>query len=297
MHEAGGAAADPVGVLIAEALHPRNDQTALGGVIRQVSGPQAPLTGQGACLLQGQAVTAHQHLQPAVAAQADQHANPRQEITDLLAHRDAVGTAVLRWWGLQVVVDAVQAADETVVLGGSLGGELAVAEVNPSVVADADEGALAGGGAVAAAPDPFAELDIPKRHRDLLAAVVHMPLVHRPGDVGQGSGVVVGLLLAVPALQQIQPHLARIEIKGVRLRVRLVAKPAAAAGRRSRCRCRVCALAVGQRWCDRHQKCHRASGHADGQPALAPPPGPRVWRRRSLPGCALWRSGASQRAE
>ena len=76
VHKAGGATADPVGVSRAEALFAGDDETALGGVVGQVGGPQPALPRQGAGLLEGEAIAAHQHLQPAVGAQADHHADP-----------------------------------------------------------------------------------------------------------------------------------------------------------------------------------------------------------------------------
>ncbi len=113
---------------------------------------------------------------------------------------------------------------------GALGGELAVAELHLAVAADADEGPLASRRAVAAAPHAGAELDVAQGNGDLLAAVIDMPFVHRPRHVGQGGAVFKGVLLAIPALQQIQLHLAGIEIEGVNLLIGPVAEGICAGG-------------------------------------------------------------------
>ena len=143
MHKAGGTAADPVGVFFGEALHPRDDQTTLRGMVGHVGRQIAPATGEVFGLLEGEAITAHQHLHVAVLTQAHHHADPRQVVADALAHADAVGPLVALRRSLDVVVEAVQAADEGVVGAAALIGELPVAEINAAVVADADEGPLA----------------------------------------------------------------------------------------------------------------------------------------------------------
>ena len=289
MHEGGGATADPVGVVLVEPFHAGNDEAALGGVVRQVGGAQAPLSGQGLGLLEGEPVAAHQHLQSAVTAEPHHHANAGQVVADLLPHRDAVGAAVLRGRRFQVVVDAVQPADEGVVEGGALGGEFAVAEVHPAVMADPDEGALAGSGAVAATPDAGSQLQIPERDGDLAAIGIDMALVHRARHIGQGGGVAIGLLLAVPTLQQIDAHLAGVEIEGVHLRIRSVAEGQPIGGK-----CAVVAAALlRQRRCDRHQEGQGPYGHADGEPALAPPQRTLATRRTGQTGWR-WRRGGLQ---
>ena len=83
-----------------------------------------------------------------------------------------------------------------------------------AVVADAHIGPLAGGGAVGAAPHLIAQFDIPQRHGGFLAVAIDMALIHRPRHIGQGGGIAVGLLLPIPALEQADPHLARIKIQG-----------------------------------------------------------------------------------
>ncbi len=111
----------------------------------------------------------------------------------------------------------MQSTDEGLVGAAVVIGEFPEAEINAAVVADADEGALARGGAVAAAPHPRTELQITEGNGDLLPAVINVALVHRPGDVGQGGDVFVRVLLPVPALQQPEAHLAGIEIEGIDL--------------------------------------------------------------------------------
>ena len=66
-------------------------------MVGQVGRQQAPFPGQGAGLLQGEAIAAHQHFQSPIGAQANHHANPGQKIANLLAHTDAVGALVGRW--------------------------------------------------------------------------------------------------------------------------------------------------------------------------------------------------------
>ena len=45
MHKTGGAATDPVGIVVIEALHARNDEAAFGGMVGQVGRQQAPFPG------------------------------------------------------------------------------------------------------------------------------------------------------------------------------------------------------------------------------------------------------------
>ena len=111
----------------------------VGHIGRQI----APATGEVFALLQGQAIAAHQHFHVAVLTQAHHHADPRQVVADPLAHADAVGPLVALRRRLDVVVEAVQAANEGVVDAAALIGQLPVAEINAAVVADADEGPLA----------------------------------------------------------------------------------------------------------------------------------------------------------
>ena len=86
MDKAGGAAADPVGIGLGEALDPGDDQAAFGGVIGQVGGLKAALARQAFGLLKGEAVTAHQHLEAPIAPEADHHADAGQVVADLLPH-------------------------------------------------------------------------------------------------------------------------------------------------------------------------------------------------------------------
>ena len=215
MDKAGGAAADPVGIGLGEALDPGDDQAAFGGVIGQVGGLKAALARQAFGLLKGEAVTAHQHLEPSIAPEADHHADPGQVVADLLPHRDAVGPPVLRRWIQQVVVEAVQSADKGVVPSRPLWGEFAKAKIGAAVVANPDKGPLACRGPVAAPPDLIAQLEVTEGNGDFPAQAVDVPLVHRPGHIGQGSAVVEGVLFPIPTLEQVNADLARIEIEGV----------------------------------------------------------------------------------
>ena len=112
MHKAGGSPTDPVGIGIVEPFDPGDDEPTFGGVVGQIGRPKAPAPGQVSGLLEGEAVAAHQYLDPAIGAQADHHPNPRQEIADLLAHADAVGAFVGGRGLLEVVVEAVQAPNK-----------------------------------------------------------------------------------------------------------------------------------------------------------------------------------------
>ena len=217
MHETCGATADPVGILLGETLHTGNDQAAFGGVVRHVSGEIAATPSQLLGLLERETVPAHQHLHVTVITEAHDHADARQVVADPLAHADAVGALVTRRWFLEVVVKTVQSTDEGVVATDVSVSQLAVAEIDAAVVSDPDEGPLPGGRAVATFPDTAAEFEIPERDRDLAAAAVDMPFIHRAGDVGERGAVLERIALPIPAFQQAEPHPTRIEVEGVDL--------------------------------------------------------------------------------
>ena len=136
-----------------------------------------------------------------------------------------------------------------------------------AVMANPHIGPLAGGGAVGAAPHLVPQLDVPQRHGGFLAVAIDVALVHRPRHIGQGGGIAVGLLFPVPALQQADPHLARIKVQGKDVLVRQVAKGLArGAGLLLQ------AVGRGPRWqgrCNRHQGHQGAHGDGDRQPAFA----------------------------
>ena len=122
MHKAGGATTNPVGIFFCETFHSRNDETTLRGVIWHVGSNKTPPTCQILCLLESEAVFAHQHFDAPVSLQAVDHANAWQVITNPLAHADAVSPLVALRWLLQVVVDAVQTPNKHVVGLGTIGG-------------------------------------------------------------------------------------------------------------------------------------------------------------------------------
>ena len=124
----------------------------------------------------------------------------------------------------------MQAADEGVVAAGPIRSQFAIAEFHPAIVANAQKGPLASCCAVDASPHSLAQLQVAQGHRELAALGVHVPLIHGSGDKGQGAAVGVGLLFAVPALQQIDSHLAWIEIQGIGLWISQVAKRLAIGG-------------------------------------------------------------------
>ena len=98
-----------------------------------------------------------------------------------------------------------------------------------------------------------------------------MALVHRPGHVGQGSAVFKGVLFPIPAFEQIEPNLARIEVEGVNLIVGEITESFTAGGGQAQLCGRWC---LGQRWRDRHKEGQPRQGYADREPALALPLGP-----------------------
>ena len=193
VHEAGGATADPVGILLGETLHTGDDESTLGGVIRHVGSQVAASPGQILGLLEGEAVTTHQHLQMTVIPEAHHHSNTGQVVANPLPHADAVGALVARRRILEIVVEAVESADEGVVTTGLGLRQLAVAEIDAAVVTNSNEGPLTGRRAVAPLPDATTELEISERNGDFPPGTVHMPLIHRTGHIGEGGAVLEGI--------------------------------------------------------------------------------------------------------
>ena len=179
MHETGRSTADPVGVFLGEPLHSGNDQTTLGGVVRHVGRHQSATTGQLSCLFQGEAISAHQHFHPTIAAQSEDHPDPRQVVANSLAHADAVGTLVAGGRCLQIVVDTVQTTHEHVVDPSAFWRQFAIPEVHASIPFDAHECTLPGCCPVPALPDLLTEFQITERNGDFLTTVVDMTLIHR----------------------------------------------------------------------------------------------------------------------
>ena len=192
-------------------------------MVGHVGGHETPFPCHGSGLLQGEAIAAHQDGKAPIAAQAVDHADAGQVITDLLPHADAVSALVLRWFRLEVVVDAVQTADEGVVELFPFGCEFAVAEVNPSVVADAEERPLARSAAVGTTPDASTKLEISEGHGGG-GSLLAVALIHRAGDEGQGAGIGKGFLLPIPALQQVELNGAGIDVEAEGLAVGRVAE-------------------------------------------------------------------------
>ena len=77
MDKARGAAADPVRVLFCETFDTRNDETTLGGVVGHVGRHETSAASHRFGLLEGEPVSAHEHLKASVIAQAHDHANAR----------------------------------------------------------------------------------------------------------------------------------------------------------------------------------------------------------------------------
>jgi hypothetical protein len=75
MHKTCGATTDPVGVFFAESLVAGNDETTLGGVIRQIGCHHAVAAGQILGLFKGEAIATHQGLNSAIGQQANYYTN------------------------------------------------------------------------------------------------------------------------------------------------------------------------------------------------------------------------------
>ena len=182
-------------------------------------------------------------------------------------------------------------ADEAVVALGAIGRQLAEAEVDAPIAADAHKGPLAGSGAVAAAPDAIAQLEIAQRHCDFPPARIDVALVHRPRKEGQGLAVGVGLLFPIPALQQVDLHGTGIEVEGIGAVVRLVAERlVVGAGEYG---CSGPGAGPGQRWGNGHQKGEKACWQSHREHPLVSPQraaGPGAQAARLLLGGACVQS-------
>ena len=122
-----------------------------------------------------------------------------------------------------------------------------------------------------------------------------MALVHRAGHVGQGSAVLVGVLFAIPTLQQPEAHPPWIEIQRVDLIVGDVAErlgiPAALLGRTDSLLLQLGALRCHRRQGDQAAEHHKR--HGQQEPALAqtdPALGSGLGSRRSRLSHATLRS-------
>ena len=154
------------------------------------------------------------------------HADAWEVVANALAHADAVGAGVRSGWLLEIVENAVESADEGVVGLGPGIGEFSVAEINAPIVFDADVRPLTGGRSVAPFPDPRPKLEITERNCHFLATRLNVPLVHRASDIGQGCGVLISVLFAIPTLEDAEPHLSWVDIEGINLVIRAVTEGA-----------------------------------------------------------------------
>jgi hypothetical protein len=219
VHKACGAPTDPVGVFFAKSLVPRNDKTTLGGMIREIGGHHAVAAGQILGLLKGEAIAAHQGLKPAIGQQADHDANTGQKVANLLTHADAIGAAITFWGSLGIVIETMETANKSIefLLPGR--GQFAKAKFNTAIMANANEGSLAGSGAIIAPPDPIPQLEITQWHGDFAAIVANMALIHGSRKVGQGATIGERFIFPVPALKKIEAHMAGIngQVEGLRI--------------------------------------------------------------------------------
>ena len=98
-----------------------------------------------------------------------------------------------------------------------------------------------------------------------------MALVHRARHVGQGSAVLVGVLFAIPTLQQPEAHPPWIEIQRIHLIVGDVAErlgiPATLLGRTDSLILKIGALVSYRRQSDQAAEHHKR--HGQQEPALA----------------------------
>ena len=100
----------------------------------------------------------------AVVPKAHHHAYAWQVVANALTHADAVSTLVGVWWIFQIVVEAVQTANEGVVAVAASVCELPIAKVNAAIFLDSNKSALTRGGAIPPLPNLGAKLQIAERN-------------------------------------------------------------------------------------------------------------------------------------
>jgi hypothetical protein len=113
----------------------------------------------------------------------------------------------------------METANKSIELLLTLRRQFAKAKFNTAIMANTNEGPLAGGGAIIAPPDAIPQLEITQGHGDFSAIITNMALIHGPRKVGQGPTIGERFSFPVPALEKLEAHLAGINRQAEGLRI------------------------------------------------------------------------------